>query len=54
MQLLKWLSLMKEIVRCNNNLNLKSPVTRSTDHWALLKHCNVDFEGGDSDLKSEL
>ena len=32
MQLLKWFSLMKEIVMCNNNLRLKSPLTRSTDH----------------------
>ena len=32
MQLLKWFSLMKEIVMCNNNLRLRSPLTRSTDH----------------------
>ena len=32
MQFLKWFSLMKEIVMCNNNLRLKSPLTRSTDH----------------------
>ena len=31
MQSLKWFSLMKEIM-CNNNLILKSPLTRSTDH----------------------
>ena len=30
--LLKWFSLMKEIVMCNNNLRLKSLLTRSTDH----------------------
>ena len=30
MQLLKWFSLMKDIVMCNNNLRLKSPLTRST------------------------
>ena len=29
---IKWLPLMKEIVLCNNNLRLKSPLTRSTDH----------------------
>ena len=32
MQLLKWFSLMKEIVMCNDNLRLKSPLTRSTYH----------------------
>ena len=37
---------MKEIVMCNNNLRLKSPLTRSTDHWSLLKHHNFDFAGG--------
>ena len=42
----------------NNNLRLQSPLTRSTDHWSLLKHRNIDFEveggggGGDSHLKS--
>ena len=46
---------MKEIVMCNNKLRLKSPLTRSTDHQSLLKHSNIDFEGGggDSYLKSE-
>ena len=34
---------MKEIVMCNNNLRLKSPLTRSTDHYSLLKHRNFDF-----------
>ena len=34
---------MKEIVMCNNNLRLKSPLTRSTDHQSLLKHRNFDF-----------
>ena len=60
MQLLKWFSLMKEIVMCNNNLTLKSPLTRSTDHQSLLKHRNLDFAhfffgggGGDSYLKSD-
>ena len=58
MQLLKWFSLMKEIVVCNNNLRLKSPLTRSTYHKSLLKHRNFDFahflkEGGDSYLKSD-
>ena len=57
MQLLKWFSLMKEIVMCNNNLMLTSPLTRSTDHQSLLKHCNIDFGGGggggDSSLKSD-
>ena len=45
MQLLKWFSLMKEIVMCNNNLRLKSPLTRSTDHKSLLKHRDFDFRG---------
>ena len=57
MQLIKWFSLMKETVMCNNNLRLKSPLTRSTDHKSLLKHCNVDFKGGggggDSYLKPD-
>ena len=61
MQLLKWFSLMKEIVMCNNNLRLKSPLTRSTDHGSLLKHRNFDFGhflrggggGGDGYLKSD-
>ena len=54
MQLLKWFTLMKEIVMCNNNLRLKSPLTRLTDHKSLLKHRNIDFEGGgDSYLKSD-
>ena len=59
MQLLKWFSLMKEIVMCNNNLRIRSPLTRSTDHWSLLKHRNFDFAhflrggGGDSYLKSD-
>ena len=43
MQLLKWFSLMKEVVMCNNNLRLKSPFTRSTDDLSLLKHRNFDF-----------
>ena len=47
------------IVMCNNNLRLKSPFTRSTDHYSLLKHRNIDFGGGggggggDSYLKSD-
>ena len=54
MQLLKWFSLMKEIDMCNNNLRLKSQITRSTDHQSLLKHRNFDFAfflggGGGSD-----
>ena len=49
---------MKEIVMCNNNLRLKSPLTRSTDHQSLLKHRDFDFAhflrgGGDSYLKSD-
>ena len=46
---------MKEIVMCNNSLRLKSPLTRSTDHWSSLKHRNIDFGGGggDSYLKSD-
>ena len=50
---------MKEIVMCNNNLRLKSPLTKSTDHHSLLKHRNFDFAhflrggGGDSYLKSD-
>ena len=43
MQLLKWFSLMKDIVMCNNNLRLKSPLTRSTDRQSLLKNRNFDF-----------
>ena len=43
MQLLKWFSIMKEIVMCHNNLMLKSPLTRSTDNYSLLKHRNFDF-----------
>ena len=43
MQLLKCFSLMKEVVVCNNNLRLKIPLTRSTDHWSLLKCRNFDF-----------
>ena len=43
MQLLKWFSLMKEIVMCNNNLRLKSPLTRPTDHQGLLENRNFDF-----------
>ena len=46
MQLLKWFSLLKEIVMCNNNLRHKSPLRGSTDHKSLLKHHNIDFEGG--------
>ena len=47
---------------CNNNLRLKNPLTRSTDHYSLLKHRDFDFEhfeggggggGGDSYLKSD-
>ena len=55
MQLLKWFSLVKEIVMCNNNLRLKSPLIGSIDHWSLLKHRDFDFRGGgggDSYLKS--
>ena len=43
MQLLKWFFLLKEIVMSNNNLRLKSPLTKSTDHYSLLKHRNFDF-----------
>ena len=43
MQLLKWFSLMKEVVvMCNKNLRLKGQL-RSTDHYSLLKHRNFDF-----------
>ena len=35
--------LIKEIVMCDNNLRLKSPLTRSTDHKSLFKHRNFDF-----------
>ena len=52
---------MKETVMCNNNLRLKSPLTRSTGHQSLLKHRNFDFGhflgggggGGDGYLKSD-
>ena len=30
--IINWFSLTKEIVMCNNNLRLKSPLTRSADH----------------------
>ena len=50
MQLLKWFSLMKEIVMCNNNLRLKSPLTMSTDHYSLLKHRDFEFRGGGGGL----
>ena len=56
MQLSKLFALMKEIAMCNKNLRLKSPLTRSTDHYSLLKHRNIRFEGGgggDSYLKSD-
>ena len=59
MQLLKWFSLMKKVVMCNNNLRLKSPVTKSTYYQSLLKGRNFDFAhflekgGGDSYLKSD-
>ena len=42
MQLLKWFSLMKEIVMCNNNLRLRSPLTKVGGGG-----------GGDSYLKSD-
>ena len=46
---------------CNNNLRLKSLLTRSTCHQSLLKNRNFDFAhflkggggGGDSYLKSD-
>ena len=58
MQLLKWFSLMKDIVMCNNNLGLKSALTRSSNNYSLLKNCNFDFAhffwwGGDSYVKSD-
>ena len=59
MQLLKWFSLMKEVVVCNKNLRLESSL--KVNHHSLLKHCrehcNFDFalfvEGGDSYFKSD-
>ena len=49
MQLLKWFSLMKEVVMCNKNLRLNSPL-KVNNHYSLLKHCNFDFalfQGGE-------
>ena len=49
MQLLKWFSLMKEVVMCNKNLMLNSPL-KVNNHYSLLKHCNFDFalfQGGE-------
>ena len=57
--IIKVVLLNEEIVMCNNNLRFKSPLTRSTDHYSLLKHRNFDFAhflrggGGDSYLKSD-
>ena len=42
MQLLKWFSLMKEVVMFNLDMRLKV-LSRSIDHWSLLKHRNFDF-----------
>ena len=54
---------MKEIVMCNNNLRLKSPLTRSTDQYSLLNHRKFGVcpflrggeggGGGDGYLKSD-
>ena len=49
MQLLKWFSLMKEVVMCNKNLRLNSPL-KVDNHYSVLKHCNFDFalfQGGE-------
>ena len=56
MQLLKWFSLMKEVVMCNKNLRLKCPL-KVNRPLELLKHRNFDFVlfwegGGDNYLKS--
>ena len=40
MQLLKWFSLMKEVVMCNENLKLKSPLKVNSP---LLNYRNFDF-----------
>ena len=42
MQLLKWFSLIKEVVTCNKNLRFNSPL-KVNNHYSLLKHCNFDF-----------
>ena len=62
MQLLKWFSLMKEIVMCNKNLRLKSAL-KVNRPLELLKHRNFDFAlfraggggggGGHTYLKSD-
>ena len=56
MQLLKWFSLIKEVVMCNKNLRLESSL-KVNRHQSLLKYCNFDFallgEGDDSSLKSD-
>ena len=49
--------LMKEVVMCNKNLSLKSPL-KVNRHYSLLKHLNFDFAlfrggGGDTYLKSD-
>ena len=52
MQLLKWFSMMKEVVMCNKNLRLKSPLKVNRPR-------NFDFAlflgggGGDTYLKSD-
>ena len=42
MHLLKWFSLMKEVVICNTNLRLKSPL-KVNRPLELLKYRNFDF-----------
>ena len=32
----------KEVVMCNKNLRLNSPL-KVNSHYSLLKHCNFDF-----------
>ena len=56
--IIKVVLLNEKVVMCNNNLRLKSLLTRSTDHQRLLKRRNFDFahfseRGGDSYLKSD-
>ena len=57
MQLLKWFSLIKDVVMCNKNLRLKSPL-KVCRPLEFIKHGNFDFiffgDGGvDSYLQSD-
>ena len=57
MQLLKWFSLMKEVVMCNKNLRYKSPLKVNTPLEFFVILTLPFFEekggGGDTYLKSD-